>query len=107
VAEKPETIFNIDSLFIDLNKAFLTAAENLRTEFDSNDKWKESPFIYHMPKMHLSMRLALTHSDGHVKGWFKKKTSKTEQEVISTIEMDVVAVPRQSAIASLPDKDNG
>ncbi len=98
MAEKPETIFNIETLFVDLNRAFLSAAENLRDEFDTNDKWKESPFIYHMPKMHISMRLALTHSDGHVKGFFKKKSSKTEQEVISTLEMDVVAVPRQSVI---------
>lgn len=43
------------------------------------------------------MRLALTHSDGRVKGFFKKKSSKTEQEV-STLEMDVVAVPRQSVV---------
>ena len=33
-----------------------------------------------------------------VKGFFKKKSSKTEQEVVSTLEMDVVAVPRQSVI---------
>jgi hypothetical protein len=57
-----------------------------------------TPFIYHMPKMHISMRLALTHSDGRVKGFFKKKSSKTEQEVVSTLEMAVVAVPRQSVV---------
>lgn len=99
MAEKPETIFNIESLFVDINKAFITAAANLRDEFETDDKWKQSPFIYHMPKMHLSMRLALSHSNGKVKGVFKKRTSKNEESVVSTLEIDVVAVPRQSVIA--------
>lgn len=99
MAEKPETIFNIESLFVDINRAFITAAANLRDEFETDDKWKESPFIYHMPKMHLSMRLALSHSNGKVKGVFRKKTSKNEESIVSTLEIDVVAVPRQSVIA--------
>ena len=99
MAEKPETVFNIESLFVDINKAFLSAAESLRDEFDTDDKWKESPFIYHMPKMHISMQLALSHSDGKVKGFFRKKSSKTEQEVVSTLEIDVVAVPNPRTIA--------
>lgn len=98
MAEKPETIFNIDSLFVDINRAFITAATNLRDEFETNDKWQESPFIYHMPKMHVSMRLALSHSNGKVKGVFKKKTSKNEESIVSTLEIDVVAVPRHSVI---------
>jgi hypothetical protein len=104
LAEKPETIFNIDSLFVDINRAFITAAANLRDEFETDDKWKESPFIYHMPKMHLSMRLALSHSNGKVKGVFKKKTSKNEESIVSTLEIDVVAVPRQSVIAEPASK---
>lgn len=99
MAEKPETIFNIESLFVDINRAFITAAENLRDEFETDDKWKESPFIYHMPKMHLSMQLALSHSNGKVKGVFKKKTSKNEESIVSTLEIDVVAVPRHAVIA--------
>ena len=100
MAEKPETIFNIESLFVDINKAFITAAANLHEVFETDDKWKQSPFIYHMPKMHVSMRLALSHSDGKVKGFFKKKTSKNEESVVSTLDIDVVAVPRQSAITA-------
>lgn len=104
MAEKPETIFNIESLFVDINNAFITAAANLRDEFETDDKWKESPFIYHMPKMHLSMRLALSHSNGKVKGVFRKKTSKNEESIVSTLEIDVVAVPRQSAIVGPPSQ---
>lgn len=104
MAEKPETIFNIESLFVDINNAFITAAAHLRDEFETDDKWKQSPFIYHMPKMHLSMRLALSHSNGKVKGVFKKKTSKNEESIVSTLEIDVVAVPRQSVIAEPPSQ---
>lgn len=100
MAEKPETIFNIEALFVDINKAFISAAENMRDKFETDAKWQQSPFIYHMPKMHLSMRLALSHSDGKVKGVFKKKTSKNEESVVSTLEIDVIAVPRQSVIAA-------
>lgn len=96
MAEKPETVFNIESLFVDINQSFIKAAENLRDKFETDESWKGSPYVYHMPKMHLSMRLALSHSDGKVKGFFRKRTSKTEEEVISTLEIDVIAVPRQN-----------
>jgi len=107
LAEKPETRFDIEALFIDINKAFIAAAANLRDEFETDQKWQQSPFIYHMPKMHLSMKLALSHSDGKVKGVFRKKSSKNEQSVVSTLEVDVVAVPRHSAITqSEPQSPN-
>lgn len=91
--QKPETIFDISDLFTQLNQAFTTAAVQLKRTFDTPD-WADSPFVYHMPKMHLSMRLVLSHSDGKVKGFFNKESSETQQEVTSTVEIDVVAVPR-------------
>jgi hypothetical protein len=48
-----------------------------------------------MPKMHMSMRLELSHSDGKIKGVFRKSSSQKEESVTSVIEVDVVAVPRQ------------
>ena len=92
--QKPETVFDIEVLFSDINRSFLTAAGDLQEIFES-DEWAESPYVYHMPKMHLSMRLALSHSDGKVKGWFTKRSSKIEESVTSLIEVDVVAMPRQ------------
>lgn len=94
-SQKPEMIFDIEALFVQLNRSFTAAALDLRKSFESPE-WRESAFVYHMPSMHLSMRLALTHSDGKVKGWFTKKSTETEQEVTSTIELDVVAVPNPS-----------
>jgi len=91
--QKPETIFDISDLFTQLNEAFTTAAVELKMTFDTPD-WSDSPFVYHMPKMHLSMRLVLSHSDGTVKGFFNKESTESQQEVTSTIDIDVVAVPR-------------
>ena len=92
-AAKPETIFDIADLFTQLNDAFTTAAVKLQETF-KGPAWADSPFVYHMPKMHLSMRLVLSHSDGKVQGFFHKESTETQQEISSTVEIDVVAVPR-------------
>jgi murein L,D-transpeptidase YcbB/YkuD len=92
--QKPETVFDIEALFSDINRSFLTAARQLQETFEEGE-WMETPYVYHMPKMHLSMRLALSHSDGKIKGVFSKRSSKTEESVTSLVEVDVVAMPRQ------------
>jgi hypothetical protein len=91
--KKPEIVFNVEDLLTDINKAFVQAAIELRTEFQK-DAWKDSPFVYHMPKMHLSVQLVLSFSDGQVKGFFSKSSSSEQQELSSKIEIDVVSVPR-------------
>ena len=87
-------------LFSDPDSTCRRLFHSAAIEFETDAKWQQSPFIYHMPKMHMSMRLALSHSDGKVKGVFRKKTTKSEESVVSTLEIDVVAVPRQSVIAA-------
>ena len=94
--QKPETVFDLADLFTQLNDAFTTAAIGLKKTFE-REEWADSPFVYHMPKMHLSMRLVLSHSDGTVKGFFHKESNETQQELTSTVEIDVVAVPRNLA----------
>ena len=93
-SQKPETMFDIGDLFDMMNNSFTNAAVKLREEFKKK-AWDDSPFVYHMPKMHLSMRLTLSHSDGTVKGFFRKSRRDREEEVSSIIEVDVVAVPRE------------
>jgi hypothetical protein len=96
MSQKPETVFDIDQLFAELNRSFVGAALDLKRTFEG-DEWKDSPFVYHMPKMHLSMKLELSHSNGRVKGVFTKTTETRESQVLSTIDIDVVAVPRGQA----------
>jgi hypothetical protein len=100
---KPETIFDIDQLFSQLNESFVSAAAQLRKTFDEKPEWKDSPFVYHMPKMHISMKLELSYSNGKVKGLFGLGGSESaSSQVVSTIDVDVVAVPR-----SFPERSTG
>jgi len=92
-SQKPETIFDIEKLFTDINQSFLSAARGLQKTLDTPE-WSDSPYLYHMPKMHMSMQLVLSHSDGKIKGVFKKSSSQKEESITSVIEVDVVAVPR-------------
>lgn len=98
---KPETVFKLDDLFEQLNRSFLQAARSLERE-QQGIEWRDSPMVYHMPQMRLSMKLSLTHSDGRVKGVFTKVRTETEQELASTISIDVVAVPKSEQTRTTP-----
>lgn len=97
--KKPEVVFDLDELLRDINSSFVRSAEELHSTFQE-DAWKDSPFVYHMPRMNLSIHLALSYSDGSVKGFFSKSSTSESQELSSTIEIEVVSVPR-----SLPPED--
>ena len=94
-SDKPETVFDLSKLFQDINTSFTDSAIELQNTFKEKE-WEDSPYVYHMPKMHISMQLELTHSSGTVKGIFRKSKTSESQQVTSTIEIDVVAVPRQT-----------
>lgn len=99
---KPETVFDIDTLFTQLNQSFVSAAAQLRKTFDGPD-WQDSAYVYHMPKMHISMKLELSYSNGKVKGLFGMGGSEnSSSQLVSSIDVDVVAVPRPSAPAAPP-----
>ena len=92
-SQKPETVFNVDQLFTQINSSFTSAAMELHKTFQSED-WQDFPFVYHMPKMSMAVKLVLSHSDGKVKGLFKKTSTERGEELMSNIQIDVVAVPR-------------
>ena len=104
-AKKPEVIFDLDEFLRSVNGAFVRSAEQLRSAFQT-PAWRDSPFIYHMPKMSLSVNVALSFSDGKVKGFFRKSTTTESQELASTIEIDVVSVPRPQLSAEQAQGDN-
>jgi hypothetical protein len=97
---KPETAFDITSLFAQLNDSFTQAAVKLNDAFRTDPRLQALPFVYHMPRMHLSMRLVLSHTDGKVTGVFHKDKSEQTQELTSVVEVEVVAVPRTGAGAN-------
>lgn len=90
---KPETVFDMSSLFVEMNRSFTTAALQLREEF-KKPEWMDAPYTYHMPRMELTMKMVLSHTDGKVKGVFSKDSTEASQELTSTVNVELVAVPR-------------
>lgn len=93
MSNTPDTKFPLDVLFDNVNEAFLSAAAKLRESF-ATDAWKDSPFVYHIPKMTLKVQLSLSYTKSEMKGFFSKDTSGTDQSMVSEITFEVVAVPR-------------
>jgi len=91
--QKQETVFDLGSLFQQINRSFTQAALDLHATF-RDAAWNDHPFIYHMPKMHMSISLELSHSDGTVKGVFRKSSTEKTESLSSRIDVDVVSVPR-------------
>ncbi|MEO0651996.1 MAG: hypothetical protein AAFZ65_15080 [Planctomycetota bacterium] len=97
MTNKEETFFDLSALFLDINRSFTAAAKELHETFHS-EEWKEHPFVYHMPKMHVSISLELSHKNGKVKGLFRKHSSERTEQLASNIEVDVVSVPRRPPV---------
>ncbi|HKO57623.1 MAG TPA: hypothetical protein VJ276_17250 [Thermoanaerobaculia bacterium] len=96
MGELPELAFAVDNLLDQLTTAFSDASVKLRREFESG-KYKDSPFIYHMPRMSIGIQLTFSFTKEGVKGVFKKTRTKDEQELVSSIDIEVVATPRTAA----------
>jgi hypothetical protein len=90
--QKSETVFDLEKLLGQVTDAFTQSALRLRQESE-RDPWRQLPYVYHMPKMSVQIQLSLSHSDGRVKGVFSKTRTSQEQQLSSTIQIDVVAVP--------------
>jgi len=92
-----ETAFEIGELLDGITAAFADAAAGLRDDFSEGGPYADSPFVYHMPRMSCEIRLSFSYSKGKVKGMFSRATSNEEQELVSTITIDVVAAPKAIA----------
>ena len=106
---KAENVFDVEDVLANFNHAFLKAARDLRATFEQPE-WRDSPVIYTMPKMHVSMQVSLSYSKDRLKGvFFSKTTESAENAMVSTIEVDLVAVPRSTPPPSeIPeDTDRG
>lgn len=89
---QPDSLVDIDTLLQGLVGSLRTAAGTLATSFGKD--WNE-PYVYRIPRMQISVKLGLTYSKGKTKGlliW--KRTTTEEQSVLSTIDLELVAVPR-------------
>lgn len=87
-----ESALDVGSLLDELVTSFTEAAGRLQRTMDAKD-WNEA-FVYRMPRMSLEIKVSLSYSDKKLKGIFRKSARETESGMLSTIGIDVVAVPR-------------
>ena len=95
-----EMAFPLEDLLDRITTAFADAAANLREDFSEGGEFADSPFIYHMPRMTCEIRLSFSFTKEGVKGMFSRSTNKEEQELVSTITIDIVASPKTIASGS-------
>lgn len=93
-ANPSEQIIELESMLVQFTRALTSAVESLDDAFEHRPGLKERPVIYQIPRMSVSVKLSLTVSEGKVKGFLSKTTEGTSQEFLSTINLDMVAVPR-------------
>lgn len=96
MANITEAAFEIRHLLDEITEAFADAAAALRDDFAEGGPYAGSPFVYHMPRMTCEIRLSLSYSEGKVTGMFSRSSSDHEQELVSTIKIDVVAMPKSA-----------
>lgn len=92
--QKHETVFDLDALMTGITASFVHAADNLQ-DACSQTAWKERhDYDYRMPQLKASICLELSHSNGKIKGFFRTQQTESHEKLASTIELDLVAVPR-------------
>lgn len=98
-AEQHETVFDLDSLLSEITQSFVNAANQLQEECSKTDWKNKHAFDYRMPQLSASISLELSHSNGKIKGFFRKQQTGSQQKLATTLKLDLVAVPRESKIA--------
>ena len=92
-----ENEIEISDLLKNMTGACTESARLLNRQMADADKWEsEIPCVYTIPKMSLSVRLALSCSKAKVKGIFTKSSTESSVQALSTIDLEIVAVPRSA-----------
>lgn len=91
-----ETEIQISDLLKKMTKACTDSAQELHQAMKP-DQWSDAiPYVYTMPRMQMSVKMALSYSESKVKGiLFWKTQSGTQADTLSEIKVELVAVPRQ------------
>ena len=92
--ELPEIAFPLDKLLSEITLAFVDASQDLRDRFDAGGALETAPFAYHMPRMTCEIKLTFSFTRDGVKGVFSKSKTREEQEIVSTMHVEVVAAPK-------------
>ena len=88
---KVETELSLTDLLQEMTKACTHSAEQLNRQMQPPHWPEDVPYIYTIPQMALELRVQLSQKEGKIKSIFG---STTETSSLSTIKLDLVAVPR-------------
>jgi hypothetical protein len=90
----PEALFDIDKILLQFTNALTTASNSLHVAYAKDSDKKDLPYVYHIPKMSVSINLELIYSKNKVKGVFRKTKMTKSSAVESNMTLEVVSVPR-------------
>lgn len=99
-SESPVSIdskFELEEFLGKTNDAFLEATRSLQARFKPGGDWDDVPFVYHVPRMELTVNLKMSYDGKQVRGVFRKKTTQQSEEMSSMIRYELVAIPRTTA----------
>ena len=88
---KVETELSLTDLLQEMTRACTQSAKQLSEQMQSLHWPEDIPYIYTIPQMTLELRVQLSQKEGKIKSIFG---STTETSSLSTIKLDLVAVPR-------------
>ena len=86
-----ETELSLTDLLQEMTRACTQSAKQLNDQMQPPQWPVEVPYVYTIPQMSLGLRLQLSQKEGKIKSLFG---STTETSSLSTIKLDLVAVPR-------------
>jgi hypothetical protein len=88
---KVETELSLTDLLQEMTRSCTQSAKQLNDQMQPPQWPEEVPYVYTIPQMSLELRLQLSQKEGMIKSLFG---STTETSSLSTIKLDLVAVPR-------------
>ncbi|MEM6815996.1 MAG: hypothetical protein AAF600_16690 [Bacteroidota bacterium] len=93
--QKGELSFDLTTILRKVTESVVQAAQQLHNEYYNEDsELINSPHIYVIPSSKVSLKLTIGYSNGKVKGVFKKTQSTSSQELVSTVDLEIVSTPR-------------
>jgi len=91
-----ETEIQINELLRKMTRACTDSARELHRAMRPENWEGDMPMVYTMPRMELSLKMALSYSESKVKGILLWKSQDTKAaSALSEIKVELVAVPRQ------------
>lgn len=81
--------FDLENI-LDKTVEAVTASSRHLADIFREERWRDFPFVYTIPKFTVSVAVTLSYKDGKILAFFQKSAEATTE---SRITFDVVAVP--------------